>query len=149
MAGNRVIRFRAQKRNEDGTTVLTGDQMVAVNISPILYGPLMDLALTAFVTALDERVAEYLDVDYVYPQHDWNVDARAFIELEYEIDDEFDGEVEVPVPDGVKLVKPGRSPYRMAIGNIPNLIDRLDRIYRDTDPEDYGETIDLLDVILD
>lgn len=148
MAQSKVIRFKPVPR-DDGTVIVKGDKALVVDISSLLGGPLVDLALSMIVSSFDDRIAGYFETDYVCPQHDWKLDARACIKLVYEVDDDIQHETVVPVPDTVKLCEIYESPYSIPIGKIPQLLEKLQRIYNDTDPEDYRETVDLLDVIAD
>lgn len=48
---------------------------------------------------------------------------------------------------GGKLAEGLKNPLQISISRIPELIDRLQRIYRETDPEDYSCKISLLDIL--
>lgn len=148
MTQSKVIRFKPVHL-DDGTVIVKGDKALVLDISSLLGGPLVDLALSMIVSSFDDRIAGYFETDYVCPRHDWKLNARAFVQLEYEVDDDVDHEIAVPVSDKMQLCEIYESPYSIPIGKIPQLLEKLQRIYNNTDPEDYRETVDLLDVIAD
>lgn len=121
--------------------LVTADRAVVVDISELLQGPLFDSLFAQLASALDDRLAEQVAVGYLSPQHTYEVEAVATIRLKYESDEPMN--LELNLPDDTVLLSGGGNTCSVRIDQIPALIERLQRLYRDTDPEDYSHWIDV------
>lgn len=121
--------------------LVTADRAVVVDISELLQGPLFDALFAQLASALDDRLAEHVEAGYLSPQHTYEVEAVATIRLKYESDEPVN--LELNLPDDTVLLSGGGDACSVRIDQIPALIDRLQRLYHDTDPEDYSHWVDV------
>lgn len=141
-----IIKLEVAAETEDGV-LIESDKKVVVDISDLLSGPVFDIALTQIVSLLDDKVQDALDesnaaVERMYPMHDWSIDARLTLRLCYELDSAPGGTLEIELPEGFRVA--GKDGEKLVpIGRIPKLIDRLERIYNNADPEDYHYLVDV------
>lgn len=108
-----VITFSVEQYDkEEEVTRIVSNQLVKLDISSILEGPLMDLAASQLASALDEMVLNKLDVEDCVPDHRIAVRARLYIQLCYELLDTSPEEVaslQVELPDSVDVLEPAEA----------------------------------------